>query len=188
MAGSTPHRHGVAFGRIAGAIPVNDISQALSFYQDILGMSVTFANGEPTGLVILERDAAELHLTLVKGHKGGSHNAAHLMVADAAGLHDHLVSNGVRIIKGLRDADYGLHGFVFADPTATASTSANSYRPVMSGQRTRLTLATAPVPRAVPPHPAVFPALAVTAADPAPPSRDRRRGAGRPSRSGWARG
>ena len=30
------------------------------------------------------------------------------MVADAASLHDHLASNGVRIVKGLRDADYGL--------------------------------------------------------------------------------
>jgi catechol 2,3-dioxygenase-like lactoylglutathione lyase family enzyme len=95
---------------------VSDISRALAFYRDILGMSVTFANGHPVGFVILERDAAELHLTLVKGHKGGSHNAAHLMVADAVSLHDHLVSNGVRIIKGLRDADYGLRGFVFADP------------------------------------------------------------------------
>jgi catechol 2,3-dioxygenase-like lactoylglutathione lyase family enzyme len=79
-------------------------------------MSVTFTNGDPVGFVILKRDAAELHLTLVKGHKGGGHNVAHLMVTDAAGLHDHLVSNGVRIVKGLRDADYGLRGFVFADP------------------------------------------------------------------------
>lgn len=38
------------------------------------------------------------------------------MVADATDLHDHLVANGVRIVKGLRDADYGLCGFVFADP------------------------------------------------------------------------
>ena len=116
MAESTPHGPSVAFGRIAAAIPVSDISQALDFYQAILGMSVTFTNGEPVGFVILKRDVAELHLTLVKGHKGGSHNTAHLMVADAAGLHHHLVSNGVRIIKGLRDADYGLRGFVFADP------------------------------------------------------------------------
>jgi uncharacterized glyoxalase superfamily protein PhnB len=38
------------------------------------------------------------------------------MVADATGLFDHLVSHGVRIVRGLRDADYGLRGFVFADP------------------------------------------------------------------------
>jgi catechol 2,3-dioxygenase-like lactoylglutathione lyase family enzyme len=107
---------GVAFGRIAGAVPVSDISQALAFYQGILGMSVTFTNGDPVGFVILERDAAELHLTLVKGHRAGRHNVAHLMVADATALHEHLVSNGVRIVKGLRDADYGLRGFVMADP------------------------------------------------------------------------
>ncbi|MGE5286809.1 MAG: hypothetical protein ACM3ML_06305 [Micromonosporaceae bacterium] len=39
MADSTPHGPGVAFGRIAGVIPVSDISRALGFYRDILGMS-----------------------------------------------------------------------------------------------------------------------------------------------------
>ncbi len=107
---------GVTFGRIAGAVLVSDISRALGFYQGILGMSVTFTNGDPVGFVILERDAAELHLTLVGGHRAGSHNVAHLMVADAMALYEHLVSSGVRIVKGLRDADYGLRGFVIADP------------------------------------------------------------------------
>jgi catechol 2,3-dioxygenase-like lactoylglutathione lyase family enzyme len=116
MADSTLHGPGAPFGRIASGVPVSDISLALGFYRDILGMSVTFVNGDPVGFVILERDAAELHLTLVKGHKGGRHNVAHLMVADAVALHDHLASHEVRIIKGLRDAGYGLRGFVFADP------------------------------------------------------------------------
>ena len=115
MANDT-HEPQVAFGRIACAIPVSDISRALGFYQGILGMSVTFTNGDPVGFVILRRDAAELHLTLVKAHKGGHHNVAHLMVSDAAALHDHLVASDVRVVKGLRDADYGLRGFVFADP------------------------------------------------------------------------
>ncbi|HET7016436.1 MAG TPA: VOC family protein, partial [Streptosporangiaceae bacterium] len=75
MADSTP---GIAFGRIAAAIPVSDIARASDFYRDILAMTVTFTNGDPVGFVILERDAAELHLTLVKGHRAGSHNAAHL--------------------------------------------------------------------------------------------------------------
>jgi catechol 2,3-dioxygenase-like lactoylglutathione lyase family enzyme len=105
-----------AFGRIAAAIPVSDIARALDFYRDVLGMSVTFTNGDPVGFVILRRDAAELHLTLVKGHRAGRHNTAHLMVDDATRLFDHLVSHSVRIVKGLRDADYGLRGFVFADP------------------------------------------------------------------------
>jgi catechol 2,3-dioxygenase-like lactoylglutathione lyase family enzyme len=107
---------GVTFQRIAAAVPVSDISRALGFYRGILGMSVTFTNGDPVGFVILRRDAAELHLTLVRGHRAGRHNVAHLMVADATALYEHLVSNGVPIVKGLRDADYGLRGFVLADP------------------------------------------------------------------------
>ena len=35
---------------------------------------------------------------------------------DAAGLHAHLVRHGVRIVKPLREEEYGLLGFVFADP------------------------------------------------------------------------
>ena len=56
------------------------------------------------------------------GAPGGSflvpcgRNVAHLLVNDAVALHEHLVAHGVRIIKGLRDADHGLLGFVFADP------------------------------------------------------------------------
>jgi catechol 2,3-dioxygenase-like lactoylglutathione lyase family enzyme len=106
----------ITFGRIAAAVPVSDISRALAFYRGILGMTATFTNGDPTGFVILRRDAAELHLTLVRGHRAGLHNVAHLMVDDATALHEHLVANGVRIVKGLRDADYGLRGFVLADP------------------------------------------------------------------------
>ena len=63
---------GVTFGRIAAAVPVSDIPRALGFYQGILGMSVTFTNGDPVGFVILRRDAAELHLTLVRGHRAAA--------------------------------------------------------------------------------------------------------------------
>ena len=107
---------GITFERFAAAVPVSDIGRALAFYRDTLGMSVTFTNGDPTGFVILRRDAAELHLTLVRGHRAGLHNVAHLMVTDATALHDHLVASGARLVRGLRDADNGLRGFVMADP------------------------------------------------------------------------
>jgi catechol 2,3-dioxygenase-like lactoylglutathione lyase family enzyme len=106
----------VAFGRLAATIPVTDLPRALRFYGDVLGMTPTFANGEPVGFVILERDAAELHLTLAPAHRATDRNVAHLLVADATALHDHLVRHGTRIVKGLRDADFGLRTFVFADP------------------------------------------------------------------------
>jgi catechol 2,3-dioxygenase-like lactoylglutathione lyase family enzyme len=107
---------GITFGRIAGNIAVRDLPRALAFYVGVMGMHVTFQNGDPVGFAILERDAAELHLTVARDHRASIRNVAHLLVTDATELHDHLIGHGVRIVKGLRDADYGLRGFVFADP------------------------------------------------------------------------
>ena len=38
------------------------------------------------------------------------------MVSDATALFDHLVAHPTRIVKGLRDADFGLRCLVFASP------------------------------------------------------------------------
>ena len=108
--------HDVQFGRIAATITVTDMPRALVFYVDVLGMTKTFENGDPVGFVILKRGDGELHLTLGRSHKPTDRNVAHLLIDDATRLHDHLVAHGARIIKGLRDADYGLRNFVFADP------------------------------------------------------------------------
>ena len=107
---------GVTFGRVASTIAVRDLPRALEFYVGVMGMHVTFQNGDPIGFAILKRDAAELHLTVSRDYRAGTHNVAHLLVTDATRLHDHLTRHGIRIVKGLRDADYGLRGFVFADP------------------------------------------------------------------------
>ena len=37
-------------------------------------------------------------------------------MGDAAAGHDLLVTHGARIVKGLRDHDFGLRAFVVADP------------------------------------------------------------------------
>lgn len=106
----------LVFGRIASTIAVRDLDRALAFYRGVLGLRVVFENGDPVGFMILERDSAELHLTVEEDHRPSRHNVAHLLVSDATVLHDHLSVHGVRIVKGVRDADHGLRGFVFADP------------------------------------------------------------------------
>jgi catechol 2,3-dioxygenase-like lactoylglutathione lyase family enzyme len=108
--------HSVKFGRTAPGIPVTDIHRSVQFYTEVLGMEKVFENGSPIGFVILVRDEAEIHLTLTKNHVATDRNLVHLMVTDAKSLYDHLEKNGVRIVKGLREADYGLRQFVFADP------------------------------------------------------------------------
>ena len=64
-------------------MPVRDLSRALAFYVGVLGMQVSFQNGDPVGFVILERDAADLHLTLVPAHRPGTHNVARLLGTEA---------------------------------------------------------------------------------------------------------
>ncbi len=112
MTTSRPFR----LGRAAPGVPVRDIETALEFYVGVLGMAETFRNGDPVGFVIVERDDAEIHLTLQPSHRPTTANVLHLMVDDAAALHEHLEKNDVRIVKGIRDADYGMRTFVMADP------------------------------------------------------------------------
>lgn len=108
--------HGVRFGRIAAMLPVKDISKAYDFYSKVLGFKKTFENGSPVGFMILKRDDAEVHLTLQPCHKAADFNVAHLLVGDVDTLHDVCQKAGLRIIKSLKDKDYGLRAFVFEDP------------------------------------------------------------------------
>ena len=103
-------------GRAAPTVLVTDLDAALDFYVGVLGMTETFRNGDPVAIVIVERDDAELHLVPQPTHSATSTNVLHLMVDDADALHEHLQRQGVRIVKGIRDADYGMRTFVMADP------------------------------------------------------------------------
>ena len=116
MSHPDPLSHGVRFGRVAPMLSVADLPRALRFYCGVLGFQKVFENGDPVAFVILEKDAAELHLNLDHQHRATGQNVAHLMVADATALYDHLVAHGTPIAKGLRDADFGLRCFVFTDP------------------------------------------------------------------------
>jgi len=113
---ANPPPHPVQFGRLAPTLAVADLPRALAFYCGLLGFQAVFENGDPVAFVILEKDAAELHLSLDAAHRASSQNVAHLMVADASTLYDHLVAQGVAIVSGIRDADYGMRTFVLADP------------------------------------------------------------------------
>lgn len=107
--------HGIRFGRIAAMLPVKNIEKARDFYVGVLGFEKTFENGNPVGFMILKQGSAELHLTLQPSHKAAPFNVAHMMVSDVDALHTLCKSQGLRIIKGLQDKDYGLRAFVFED-------------------------------------------------------------------------
>lgn len=108
--------HSVRFGRIAATLPVMDMNKSHDFYTRVLGFQKVFENGNPVGFMILKRDQGELHLTLQPDHKAADFNVAHLMVDDVNALHAVCKRHGARIIKSLKDKDYGLRAFVFEDP------------------------------------------------------------------------
>jgi catechol 2,3-dioxygenase-like lactoylglutathione lyase family enzyme len=106
----------IRLGRIAATVAVSNIPRALQFYADVLGLQPAFQNGDPVGFVILKKDDAELHLTLSPDHKGSDRNVAHLLVDDAAALYQRCMEQKVRVIRGIKDHDFGLKAFVIADP------------------------------------------------------------------------
>ncbi|MGE8153071.1 glyoxalase superfamily protein [Pseudomonas vancouverensis] len=108
--------HGVRFGRIAVMVPVKDMDKAHDFYTKVLGFTKTFENGNPVGFMILKRDQGELHLTLQPDHPTPNFNVAHMMVDDVDRLYRVCQQHGARIIKRIKDQEYGLRAFVFEDP------------------------------------------------------------------------
>lgn len=111
-----PQTSPLHFGRLAPTLPVRDMAVALAFYEGALGFRRVFENGDPVGFVILRRDDAELHLTLQRDHRPAPFNVMHMIVGDVAAMHETCRRPGMRIVKGLRDHEYGLRAFVFADP------------------------------------------------------------------------
>lgn len=113
---SQPNIDAVTFGRAAPGISVTNIQKACTFYCEILGFRKVFENGSPVGFMVLKKDAAEIHLNQVRNHVVTTTNALHLFVDDVAMLYAICEAKGVRIIKSLKDKDYGQRAFVFADP------------------------------------------------------------------------
>ncbi len=105
----------VRLGRVAATLAVRDIQAAYATYRAVFGFEKTFENGDPVGFMILEKDQAELHLTRQANHKAPPHNVAHMIVSDAAEVYARCQAHGLRIIKGIRNEEFGLRSFVFAD-------------------------------------------------------------------------
>ena len=99
-------------------MPVSDVARAVAFFEVVFGMEKTFENGDPVGFVILKRDGAELHLTLVERSRRQDAQRGAMLVDEGV---DELyrrceAAEGARIIERIRDAPWGLRTFVVADP------------------------------------------------------------------------
>ncbi|EJB05406.1 hypothetical protein Rleg9DRAFT_4289 [Rhizobium leguminosarum bv. trifolii WSM597] len=108
--------HTITFGRVAPGLAVRDIQAAYTFYSEVLGFEKVFENGNPVGFMVLKKDAAEIHLSQNRGHVPTTVNVFHMFVDDVTTLYELCEKAGVRIVKSLKDKDYGQRAFVLADP------------------------------------------------------------------------
>jgi catechol 2,3-dioxygenase-like lactoylglutathione lyase family enzyme len=106
----------LTFGRAAPGVSVRDIQAAYAFYSEVLGFRKVFENGNPVGFMVLQKDGAEIHLNQFRDHRPTTVNIFHMYVDDVDALYAICEAAGVRIIKSLKDKDYGQRAFVFADP------------------------------------------------------------------------
>lgn len=106
----------ITFGRVAPCLAVRDIQVAFTFYSAILGFQKVFENGNPVGFMVLKKDVAEIHLSHSRDRVSTTVNAFHMFVDNIDALYEICDMSGLRIVKSLKDKDYGQRAFVFADP------------------------------------------------------------------------
>ena len=104
----------VKFGRVAPSIYVRDITRALEFYRDNLGVSVVVTNGAPVSFAVLRQDVAYIHLCLQPETAGSCH--AHIMLSDLDSFYNKLTGAGIVVRQQPRAQPWGLRDIVVADP------------------------------------------------------------------------
>lgn len=111
-----PSPQSIKYGRAAPGISVRDIQAAHDFYSGVLGFRKVFENGDPVGFMVLVKDGAEIHISQDRNHRPSTVNVFHMFVDDVSALYAICEAANVRIVKSLKDKDYGQRAFVFADP------------------------------------------------------------------------
>jgi catechol 2,3-dioxygenase-like lactoylglutathione lyase family enzyme len=109
---------------IKRAIPqflVDDLNEAIAFYQERLGFTTDFRY--ESFYASVSRDGARIHLKCApklaaeRTHRrSGEHLDAFLDVTDVHALHDELVARGASVTKPLGERSWGTVDFYVEDP------------------------------------------------------------------------
>ena len=113
---NAPDPAAIGYGRMMPIIRVSDIGRAHDFYTGVLGFDKIFENGTPTGFMLFGKDRAQFGASLDPRHRADTGCVLHWFVDDIDRLYALCAERGVKIIKSLKQKDYGQRAFVFADP------------------------------------------------------------------------
>lgn len=107
----------VSFDSISPILAVKDLSQALEFYQRILGFDLAWSWGTPPEIAAVCRDNIEITLTQRADAKpvGASH--VYLGISGIDACYARMEQSGVTIVVPIDDRAYGMRDFRIADPS-----------------------------------------------------------------------
>lgn len=103
----------VTLNRATPIFSVQDLPQALEWYQQILGFEIAWTWGNPTTRASVCRDEVEVNLAAVDN---GGKSAAYFEVTGVTAYHDQIVRAGGRIAASIGDRPYGMRDFSVLDP------------------------------------------------------------------------
>lgn len=97
------------------ALVVRDYDEAIAFYTEKLGFRLGFTFGTPVTFAGVNLDKVQIFLQ--QGTPSAGSSSVYFVVGDADELFDFHRRNGVEIVEGLDDRDYGLRDYTVRDPS-----------------------------------------------------------------------
>lgn len=110
----TPAPPQVDCERLHPGLPVPDVLAAAAFYTDKLGFTLGFTWGEPATMAGV--NLGDVQVFLERGTPAAGGSAVYFVVGDADALFAFHRANGVEVVEGLDDRDYGLRDYTVRDP------------------------------------------------------------------------
>jgi len=104
---------------LEAAVPilsVTDLSEALDYYQRVLGFQVGWKWGEPPRLASVCRDRVEVNLSQSPEANPGTSKVYFQMVGVDA-YYGHITTAGAKVAVPLADRPYGMRDFRIVDPS-----------------------------------------------------------------------
>jgi len=104
---------------LEAAVPilsVSDLSEAIDYYEQILGFQVGWRWGEPSRLASVCRDRVEVNLSQPPEQKPVI-SRVYFQMAGVDAYYNHITMAGAKVAVPLADRPYGMRDFRIVDPS-----------------------------------------------------------------------
>ncbi len=105
------------FAASAPVFAVTDVEKSVSYYQESLGFTLTFAFGEPASYAGMVRDKVAFHLMSAElaAPRLPGHSSLYIFVKDVDEVYAEAVRFGAIVVDPIEDQTYGMRDFACID-------------------------------------------------------------------------